>query len=414
MKNRALLAPLLLLLTIGPAHADGPDVLAGAYTVAGQQGGRSYTGRLTVTGAAGDTYDVRGDVRFANDPRAWRVSGGARPVTGGFRVESTITAPPSPGGPPQAPRSGAGVFRLSADALAVDGSLTGARSATESWRRVDRAGTVVLKVMTFNILGNKVDWLKRQGKVAAVINAERPDIVFMQEVPGQTRTHSYHVGALARLTGMHGTFRGHHRTGPFGLLTFGNAILSRGSVSHSDSIELPKSAVAGEQRSVVYARVEVRPGVKVNAFSTHLTTGRSDAEEAARQKQVVAALRWFATFRDRPLLFAGDFNARPTSPTTELLTGRRTVSGVTGRLRDGWLAANMPGTGATFGEATSDKRIDYIFWDPASAAQLANAPRDVAATGGVRVLRAWTRGENSGPDAASDHRALVMSVEMAR
>lgn len=415
MMERALFAPLLLLaLTIGPARADGPDVLAGAYTVAGREAGRGYTGRWTVTGAAGDAYALRGDVRFAGDARAWRVTGTARPVAGGFRVESTISPPPTPGGPPVASRAGAGLFRLSPDALAVDGSLTGARVATETWRRVDRAGTVVLKVMTFNILGNKVDWLRRERKVAAVINAERPDIVFLQEVPGQTRTRSYHVGALARLTGMKGTFRGHHRTGPFGLLTFGNAILSRGSVSHSDSIELPRSPDAGEQRSVVYARVEVRPGVKINAFSTHLTSGTNAAKEAARQQQAVAALRWLATFRDRPLLLAGDFNARPGSPTLELLTGRRTVSGTTGRLRDGWLAAAMPGTGATFGAATSDKRIDYVFWDPASTAQLTSAPSDVAATGGVRVLRAWTRGENSGPDAPSDHRALVMSVEMAR
>lgn len=373
------------------ALADGVDVLAGAYAVTGP----GYTGQLTVTPAPGDAYDLVGEAQLP-DGRRLAVSGRATPSGGGFRVERTIGS-----------RTTSTVVRLSADALEV-------RGGGETWRRVDRPGTVVLKVMTFNILGNKVDWLRRQGDVARTIRDQQPDIVFLQEVPGQTKTHSYHAGVLGRSTGLHATFRGHHRTGPLGLLSFGNAILSRGRVTHAASITLPKTQDSGEQRSVVFARVEVRPGVRVNAFSTHLTSGGGAGKDRSRQVQSAALLRWLAGFRDRPLLVGGDFNARPPSQTYELLTGRRTFDGTRGRLRDIWSLARMPGTGATIGPADGPRRIDYVFFDPAPASDLTRAPRDLAAQGGVRVLRAWTVGDPTGSDPASDHRALVATIEMAR
>lgn len=411
MRSRSLVWPALLALALAPtARADGADVLAGAFIVTGRDGARGYTGRLDVVAAAGDTYTLRGDVRFQGDPRTWRVSGSATAVTGGFRVQSTVT----PTSPPVVPRAGAGVFRLSHDALGVSGALVGGRIGTESWRRVDRAGSVVLKVMTFNIKGNTVDWLKRQGRVARIIADERPDIVMLQEVPGQTRSHSYHVAALARLTGLRGTFRGHHRTGPLGLLTFGNGMLTRGEVTHADSIDLPTAPIAKAQRSALFCRVQVRAGVRINAFTTHLHHRNTPDDEAVREAQSVVLLRWMATFRERPMLVGGDFNARMASSTVALLTGRRAVQGTTGKLRDIWASANMPGTGATFGAANGPIRIDYLFWDPAPAAQLTGAPRDVADGDGVRVLRSWTKGDPTAPDAASDHRALVATIEVAR
>jgi endonuclease/exonuclease/phosphatase family metal-dependent hydrolase len=383
----------LLALSLTPALvlADGVDVLAGAYVVTG----RGYTGQVTVI-AAGDAYDLRGELTSTTAARPSALVGRARATSGGgFVVERTVDG-----------RTSTRVVRLSADALELQGD-------GETWRRVDRPGTVVLKVMTFNILGNKVDWLRRQGDVARTIRDQRPDLVFLQEVPGQTRTHSYHAGVLARAAGLHATFRGHHRTGPLGLLSFGNAILSRGRVTHADSIELPRTRDSGEQRSVVFARVEVRPGVRVNAFSTHLTSGGGAEKDRSRQVQSAALLRWLAGFRDRPLLVGGDFNARPPSQTYELLTGRRAFDGARGRLRDMWSLARMPG-GATIGPADGPRRIDYLFFDPALPADLTRAPRDLAAQGGVRVLRAWTVGDPTGPDPASDHRALVATLEVAR
>lgn len=410
VRSTALLLWMALLAT-QVARADGPDILAGAYAVTGQEGGRGYTGRLAVTASTGDAYALSGEVRFAGDARAWRVSGTARPTSAGFTVESALT---TSAGPPPRARRATGTLRLSQDALTVTCALAGGRSATETWRRVDRAGTVVLKVMTFNILGNSFSWPQRQGRIARIIREERPDIVLLQEVPGQTRTLSAHVGLLARATGMHGTFRGHREMGPFGVWKFGNGMLTRGDTVHVDSIDLPRTSTAPEQRSALFCRVEVRPGVRVNAFVTHLTSGPSDVKDLARRRQAVALLRWIERFRERPLLVGGDFNARPTSPTVELLTGRRTVDGTTGSLRDLWAASRMPGTGATFGPADGPIRIDYLFHDPAPAADLTRAPRDVAAAGGVRALRSYTRGDPTAPDAPSDHRALVATIEMAR
>jgi endonuclease/exonuclease/phosphatase family metal-dependent hydrolase len=408
---RSSLIVFALLLAPAIARADGPDILAGAFTVTGQESGRGYTGRVDVTARVGDTYALRGEVRVAGETRRWRVTGSARAVAGGFTIDSALTTTV---GPQPHTRRGTGAFRLSQDALTVTGVFAGARTASETWRRVDRAGTVVLKVMTFNILGNSLSWPQRQGRVAQLIRDERPDIVFLEEVPGQTFTLSAHVGLLARATGMHGTFRGHHEMGPFGIWKFGNGMLTRGDTVSVDSIDLPRAPSAQEQRSALFCRVEVRPGVRVNAFATHLTSGNTPEKDAVRQQQSLALLRWIARFRERPLLVGGDFNARATSPTVELLTGRRAVSGTTGHLRDLWDLCDMPGTGATYGPANGPVRIDYLFYDPAPLADLTGAPRDLATRGGVRALRSYTRGDPTGPDPASDHRALVATIEMAR
>ena len=64
-------AALSLALLPSLALADGVDVLAGAYAVTGPD----HTGRLEVTPAAGDGYDLAGEVQLAG---GLRLSGSGR------------------------------------------------------------------------------------------------------------------------------------------------------------------------------------------------------------------------------------------------------------------------------------------------------------------------------------------------
>lgn len=213
-------------------------------------------------------------------------------------------------------------------------------------------------------------WLAR---VADLIERERIDIVFLQEVLKSTRCLAVpEVDYLKRRLGYHGV-------SALAVVSQSNAVLSRWPIDDVRRVELDVPGAA-QRRCAVIARVRI-PGQPhgIWAVSTHLDQKR---DETARLAQV-AALALHLAALDAPVILAGDMNAEPGSGTLAALLA---CSAGGRRFSNTWSAGS--GHGETTG--SGDRKIDHI---------LVTAPLEPI---GSRVL----------PDRLSDHRALRATLSL--
>lgn len=209
-------------------------------------------------------------------------------------------------------------------------------------------------------------------RIAAVIRAEHPDIVCLQEVDeGLPRTAHVDMpralGALLEMRVIFGenyAFEGGH---------YGNATLTRLPVLDSRNQRLPGPEGA-EPRGCL--RVTIKAGGHmIDVFNTHLGLGLDE-----RREQAAAIV---AMVSERPAILAGDLNDVPHSPTLEIL---HTVFEDTY-----WSASSDDGT---LPGAAAPRRIDYVL-----------TTRDLRGTAG-RVIS-----EGDAP-VASDHLPYVARVDL--
>lgn len=229
----------------------------------------------------------------------------------------------------------------------------------------------ILRVMQFNIHAG----LSRSGRVdlvriAAEIEAARPDVVSLNEVDsGTLRSDGIDEPAyLSRATGMRAVY------GPnleYDGGRFGNAILSRFPVRASHNTSLP-GRPHSERRGLLEATLRVG-GRTVSFYSVHLSQGRRGAVPRARQAEAISRV---LRRSPHPTILAGDLNSRPGDLPVRIL-------------RQYLLDAQQyggTGRGLTVPEAHPRSRIDYILYDNSFA-----------------PLRDSTRVRSS---EASDHRSL--------
>ncbi len=166
-----------------------------------------------------------------------------------------------------------------------------------------------LTVVTYNIRhGLGMDGRTDLPRIAEVLNALTPDIVFLQEVENRSpRTKFQHQArTLATRAGMDATCYGANlRLGPW--LQFGNAIIARGAnYSTWNNFALPSS---GEARGLLYCRA------KIGTTPLHLFCTHWGLDSAQRQRQAEECAR---IIRDavagEPAILCGDLNAGPASP----------------------------------------------------------------------------------------------------
>ena len=230
-------------------------------------------------------------------------------------------------------------------------------------------------VMTFNIRhGENMDRVYALEGIAAVIRAERPDVVALQEVDRRWGGRSAFEDQPARLCEMTGM------TGHFGAALereggeYGNLIVSRYALRECFVEPLPRLSETSEQRCVVGALMVVEGG-PVRVYCTHLQ--HNSAEERSAQ---VRALLGLIARRDGPAVLAGDFNAQPQQE--ELRPLMRAMT-------DAWTSVSVE-PGYTIPSTGPAKRIDYVF-----------------GSGGVRVVDARVVGTR-----ASDHLPVVVTLEL--
>lgn len=201
--------------------------------------------------------------------------------------------------------------------------------------------TVRLRVLTYNIHhGVGEDGRLDLARLAAVIAAAHPDLVALQEVDvGVRRSQALdEASELGRLTGMHALFG---VAMPHDGGEYGEAVLSRAPILASAVHPLPHRA-GSEPRAALAIRVRPFPNRPELVFvATHL----DHQEDAADRLMQVRELLRVIGEEARPLLLAGDLNARP--DTAELAAFHEFV--------DAGAAA-----GATFPSSAPDRRIDYV------------------------------------------------------
>lgn len=187
---------------------------------------------------------------------------------------------------------------------------------------------------------------RRLQRVADVINAEQPNIVFLQEVVIECGPCPVdQLAELRRLTDMPYWAFGENFN--FGLPTCrvvcGNAILSRHPIEAIDNASLPGRQPFYSMRNnrrVLLCSMNIA-GDDILLASIHNDT--YNVENNHRQVRYI-----LERIGDRPAILAGDFNARPGSPSIETLREANRFGG--------------PFDGPdTFRSNEPSRRIDYIF-----------------------------------------------------
>jgi endonuclease/exonuclease/phosphatase family metal-dependent hydrolase len=227
--------------------------------------------------------------------------------------------------------------------------LASACSKKTSPSREDTSSHTTLRLMTYNIHhgvpvgGANTD--VHLDAIASVINAQKPDLVALQEVDSMTtRAPVDEAKELARLTGMHYFFS---RTLDYEGGKYGDAVLSRYPIVATQHYALPMPDPSGEARAVGIVTVQPPEGVEVDFAVTHLDLASN------REAQVKALVNISKTSKN-PLILGGDLNADPSS---EYIT----------TLKQAFQLACESGCPLTAPSDKPSKTIDYIVLNPAAA-----------------------------------------------
>jgi endonuclease/exonuclease/phosphatase family metal-dependent hydrolase len=223
------------------------------------------------------------------------------------------------------------------------------------------------------------------GRVAAVIAAEAPDIVVLQEVDvGRARTGRVdQAHRLAQRLGMASRFNAALKVEEE---LYGDAILTALPERLIKAAALPGYAPIPqlEPRGALWVAIDVGGGKEIQVINTHL--GLVPAEQQLQAASLVGGAWLKSDLRRDPLMLIGDFNATARSVVSRTLAASlRDAHGARRRWRERI---------ATFPSAMPVLRIDHVF-----------------VSAGVRVTSMRVA---AGPLArlASDHLPLVVDFEL--
>ena len=209
-----------------------------------------------------------------------------------------------------------------------------------------------IRVMTYNIHAGVAPanpGVVSLEAIASVINAEQPDIVFLQEVDKNTGRNDYSKDMsveLGALTQMNASFFSATNVGSG---FYGTAILSKYPLSNIRKQLLPKGNASEEQRVVGMAQVDLPGKDSMVAMVTHLQHN-SDASRLLQVREIANV----ANTIDLPMVMGGDLNEKPTA------TGFFEVfDGVFTRTCTGGCPNTFPASNAT-------SIIDYLAYKPAA------------------------------------------------
>lgn len=209
--------------------------------------------------------------------------------------------------------------------------------------------------MSYNIRqGRDVDGVLDLDRIAAVIRAQAPDLVALQEVGRHWSADSDfrdQAGELERRLEMASVFGANLDRNPpqagAPRRQYGTAILSAWPTQGGENILLPRAHHDDEQRGLLVLDVDV-DGEPFRLLNAHLGVSADE-----RRLQVGAILDTVAT-TSGPHALLGDLNARPTAPELAPLFEH---------FSDAWAVAG-DGDGFTFPASAPKARIDYALLSP--------------------------------------------------
>ena len=227
-------------------------------------------------------------------------------------------------------------------------------------------GPKPLRVVSWNLHhGEGLDGKQDLPRIAAVIQAQDPDVVILQEVDNKCKRSGNvdQTAELARLTGLQSVFG---KAMDYDGGEYGQAILCKFPLSDLKIHRLPGE---GEPRIAISAQAET-PFGPVTVAGIHLDYG--DPAHQFIQAQVASAALLAAS--PHPLVLGGDFNATPDSKTLAVFA------------QAPWVVVPKAGPTGTIPAGKPDREIDFTL---------------------VRGLRAVKPTVVVAEPMASDHRPIV-------
>jgi endonuclease/exonuclease/phosphatase family metal-dependent hydrolase len=240
------------------------------------------------------------------------------------------------------------------------------------------------RILTYNIhsgrgSGGRLDL----ARIVAVIAAEQPDIVALQEVDvGRRRTdHVDQAHALAERLGMKASFQPALRVEEE---QYGDAILTALPMTRIKAGALPGHPLLPnlEPRGALWVSIETNEGT-LQVINTHL--GLIPREQQAQAKELIGPMWLGSGARRDPIMLVGDLNARRGSAAYRTLTKG---------LADATKQVPRQRRMASFPSRFPVLRIDHVLIGP-----------------GLRVLDARVPATRQAKS-ASDHRPLVVDFEI--
>ena len=204
-----------------------------------------------------------------------------------------------------------------------------------------------LRVLTYNIHhGEGTDGKFDLDRIAKLIVAQEPDLVALQEIDVKTTRASGvdQAAELAKLTGMHYAFG---RFMKYDGGEYGQMVLSKYPILSEENLKLPDG---NEPRAAMIVEVKPPQFTKSLFFvGNHLY-----ANEEQRLAQARTLEKRFKDI-NAPVILAGDFNSKPTSPPMRVLE------------EAGWIDPTLDSDDHTFPSDTPRIEIDYVLHRPQTA-----------------------------------------------
>jgi endonuclease/exonuclease/phosphatase family metal-dependent hydrolase len=239
-----------------------------------------------------------------------------------------------------------------------------------------------LKLLTYNIhSGIGVDKRYDLGRIAAVLEQEKPDIAALQELDCRMWRTSYEDQSshLATKLAVNAFFCA---TRPIEQGSFGMAVLSPFSVVRRKEYDLSYSPQR-EPRYCLRLDLEVAPGALLHVFNCHL--GLAMRERSFQRRQMLSDAILLSEEVHHPVILMGDFNDRPISVVHRSLRRHfKDAFNATGKY---W--------GPTFKAGPFPVRLDHIY-----------VSRD------IHIVDCWVRNDEM-TRIASDHMPVIASVEVS-
>lgn len=234
-----------------------------------------------------------------------------------------------------------------------------------------------LKVMSYNIhYGVGMDEALDLERIAAVITAESPDLVGLQEIGSKAMADE-----LSRLTGMKAVFGPSKGSDD----AYGDAILSKHPYQWVGNVSLPSASSSRYQAMAVDVDLSevCGPGTVVRFINTHFDWTDSIGSQESRRASARVIEQGLCQDAPALALLAGDLNARPESPPLAALDA------------SGWFLPPLGQPMATHGSSNEATQIDYVLVRPSQGWRIMD----------VRVLD---------EPVASDHYPVVLTARPVR
>lgn len=233
-----------------------------------------------------------------------------------------------------------------------------------------------IRVVSYNIRhGRGNDDIVDLNRTAAVLRAQRPDIVGLQEVDDRAKRsgtipEAEELGKALSLNHAFGKFMDFQGGG------YGMGVLSRYPIDLAEEVRLPDG---NEPRVALSVRVKLPDGRPLTIVNVHFDWVQDDGFRYAQAQALTRHLDALTM----PYVLLGDFNDVPGSRTLALFRSRAGE-------------ATKPSSNRfTFSSTQPAKEIDYVFFAPAAA---------------------WRVGDVTVVDerVASDHKPLVAVLDLRK